>query len=290
MDTQYNQVMRIIEADCEIDYNGRGSTRRGRGVRLLILKDDDSFLIHKSVGVKPINYMTKVVTVEESSSPDGTSMLTVASKTESIDVIIYKRLLDMTIDMDADDTKTITNGTERQFQEWLSRRENWVHWFGKDTRFLTRELKTANGSCDLAGLDVKTGKLMLIEMKRRANRKDVYQVERYREAIIKDISEHGFNWFIEGLLLQTDDDDCRRMISDLDESSFTEPECWLVGERSASDDVEPFCEEHGIRFLVTGSDWWGETAPLETAAKTAKPSNGHKSKSTGTNDALLPII
>ena len=37
-------MARLIETDCTVTYEGRGSTFRDRGVRLLVIKDDNALL------------------------------------------------------------------------------------------------------------------------------------------------------------------------------------------------------------------------------------------------------
>lgn len=269
--------MRLMEADCEINYDGRGSTTRGRSVRLLMFKDDGSFLIHKSVGVKALNYMRQPKEVTEEAMADGTVLLSVSNGSESIDVVIYRKIFDMSFDMPADKAKSEVNGTEKQFQEWLSRPDNWRREMGAGTVFVMRELKTTNGAIDLLGYDEETGKAIIVEMKRRASKNDVFQVLRYAEALKRtvtdDAARHGV---MESISTACSDRRVVDAISRAYDRAFADPELWLVAE-SIHDGVTDFCEEHGLRCRVTGSSWWGETAPLSTAAKTA-PGTGSKSK------------
>lgn len=259
--------MRLIEADCEINYDGRGSTVRGRGVRLLIFKDDGSFLIHRSTGVKPLNYMTKSSSITEDRMSDGATVITVQGKDESIDVVVYRKIIDVTIDMPEDPSKSIINGTERQFQEWLSRRENWAPRFGENTVFLARELKTSNGAIDLTGYDENTSELMIIEMKRRANKNDVYQVLRYAEALGK-MDTNTIESTRTVLEKTANDCDATFINKVIDAISNHRFQCWLVYE-SSHDGVPEFCDEHDVKTMEIGSSWWGETAPLAIASKTA---------------------
>ena len=259
--------MRLIEADCEINYDGRGSTVRGRGVRLLVFKDDGSFLIHRSTGVKPLNYMTKSSSITEDKMADGVTVITVQGKVESIDVVVYRKIIDVTIDMPEDPSKSIINGTERQFQEWLSRRENWEPRFSANTIFLARELKTSNGAIDLTGYDESTGELMIIEMKRRAKKNDVYQVLRYAEALVK-MDDNAIESM--RVAFEKTDNGCGAELVDkaMDAIKACKFQCWLVYE-SAHDGVPEFCSEHDVETMEIGSTWWGETAPLAIASKTS---------------------
>lgn len=276
--------MRVIEADCEINYDGRGSTTRGRSVRLLMIKDDGSFLVHRSTGVKALNYMVRPKTLTEETLADGTTLLSVSNGKEAIDVVIYRKIFDVSFDMPADSAKSLVNGTEKQFQEWLSRPENWAREMGADTVFVMRELKTANGAIDLLGYDDSTGKAIIVEMKRRANKNDVFQVLRYAEALKKTITDpDGKQAVIDDVTVACQDPRLSALLADRYGEAFDEPELWLVSE-SAHDGVTDACREHGLQSKVVGSSWWGETAPLSTASKTAVSSKPPKRKLRG----LLP--
>lgn len=235
-------------------------------MRLIIIKDDGSFLIHRSTGVKPVNYMTDVTSVTETDDEPGQSIISVESKKgETIDVIVFNKLLDLTIPMEKDTADTMVNGTERQLQEWLSRPEIWNETIGEDTVFIGRELATSNGKIDLAGYDLRTDRMIIVEVKRKAKKNDVYQVLRYREAVLTDISKNGSGSKIFN--------DLRVMMEDADPTAITmkslsDPECWLIGE-SAHDGTLEFCEEHGVKYKTVGSRWWGQTVDNAVASKTA---------------------
>ena len=260
----------MIKADCSIDYDGRGSTRRGRGVRLLILKDDGSFIIHRSTGVKPVNYMSKVTSLTESRSVGDQTIFSVESKNgETIDVIIYEKYFDLTIPME-DDTGTVNvNGTERQLQEWLSRSENWNKYIGDGIVFIGRELKTPNGAVDLVGYDPADDQLVIIEVKRRAKKNDVYQVLRYREAIMNASSDQDASSAmiasIEEMMAVSDDNTANHVL--ITSHSLSDPECMIIGE-SEHDGTEEFCSEHDVRVSIVGSNWWGATIDNKVASKT----------------------
>ena len=272
--------MRIIKADCEIDYDGRGSTRRGRGIRLLILKDDGSFIIHSARGVKPVNYMTSGTSITESESADGIIVLSVESrKHEVIDVTIYKKLFDLIVPMVEDDSDVTVNGTERQFQEWLSRPRVWQSITSPGTVFIGRELKTANGAIDLVGYDASEDRLLIVEVKRRAKGNDVYQLLRYRDAIIMTASDlrtadamldtlRGMWRVSHGVSDGVVPNDADNGVDMMSARSLLDPKCMLIGE-SAHDGTEDSCAQHGVSVRIMGSEWWGSTVDNSIASRTA---------------------
>ena len=60
--------MRLIVANCSIDYTGRLTTHLAPATRLLMIKADGTFLVwsdHGSQSVKPLNWMTPPTAIEE---------------------------------------------------------------------------------------------------------------------------------------------------------------------------------------------------------------------------------
>ena len=53
--------MRLVVARCEVAYTGRVSTALPEATRLLMFKDDGSFLVHDDAGgYKPLNWIRSV--------------------------------------------------------------------------------------------------------------------------------------------------------------------------------------------------------------------------------------
>ena len=58
--------MRLLVARCEVTYTGRLNAFLPESVRLLMLKDDGSVLVHADAGgYKPLNWMTPPTVIEE---------------------------------------------------------------------------------------------------------------------------------------------------------------------------------------------------------------------------------
>src|SRR5580658_6212180 len=61
--------MRLIVARCSADYSGRLSTHLPESVRLIMIKEDGTFMLWSDAGghkVKPLNWMTPPTVVEQS--------------------------------------------------------------------------------------------------------------------------------------------------------------------------------------------------------------------------------
>src|SRR5581483_9335303 len=93
--------MRLIVARCTASYTGRLTTHLAEGVRLLMIKEDGTFMIWSDGGgssVKPLNWMTPPTVVE-----DEGELLIVrkrAGKTEDrLEIRLHEVLSDVSHDM-----------------------------------------------------------------------------------------------------------------------------------------------------------------------------------------------
>lgn len=276
--------MRFIKADCEVQYDGRGATTRGRGERVILVKDDDTVLVHAATKVKPLNYMTKTRSVSETVEPDGTSVLTVSSSKETIRIVMYEKMIDLSFPMRSDDSVSIVNGTERQLQEWLTHPDVFPTVFGGDMRYLVRELGVDTGSIDIAGYYPGTDGIVAIEVKRRAMPNDVYQVLRYRESLERE--DRGIREGRMGIpdtviarfrndarilmenpgALSPMDRERAGLLDGVQPSALGNIECWLVAE-TGSQAVADACEAHGVHYVEVGKEWRAQSIDAGEAAR-----------------------
>lgn len=273
-------MVRLIETDCTVTYEGRGSTFRDRGVRLLVIKDDKSFLVHKSTGVKPQNYMTNTISVEEDIDSDGHREIIVKSKTEEILVTMYEVMFDMSLpSMPIDKSKTVALGTEAQFQAWMTEPSRWTSIYGEDRLFVSREVDSGNGSMDLFGVKRDGSQVVVIELKRHSRKNDVFQVERYREALREQAStEEGFLAFKSMLIDKAVSNgmggEVIEALEKISPKSLENPDCWLVGS-DMRNDVDEFAGQHDIKAIAVGGGWIDQAVPDDLARKASTLSNGN---------------
>ena len=105
--------MRLIVARCEVAYSGRVSAVLPEAVRLLILKDDGSVLVHDDAGgYKPLNWMTAPTFVAD----EGERLVVTKPK---CDDVLEIRLLDVLSDVAHDMGESAAlqkDGVERDLQ------------------------------------------------------------------------------------------------------------------------------------------------------------------------------
>lgn len=177
--------MRIIIADCEVIYEGRGSTTLNRGNRAIIIKGDGAVSIHSNFGNKPLNYMGKgnalVITKK------GKKQTWVFyDKKESITVTIFKIHHEIEHVLDEVEEGLIREKTENQFQAWLARNPEAV---GKGFTLVGREYRTPVGAVDIV-MKSPEGEHVIIEVKRKAMIDAVSQLQRYMK-YFEDSNELG---------------------------------------------------------------------------------------------------
>jgi endonuclease len=172
--------MRLVVARCEVVYTGRLSTILLEATRLLMFKDDGSFLVHDDAGgYKPLNWMTPPTVVEEE---DGTIVVRKrAGKTEDrLEVRLLEVLSDVTHELDA--TPLEKDGVERHLQEELAAQPAVL---GEGLQLVRREWPTDIGPVDLMCRD-ETGDWVAVEIKRVGTIDSVEQLGRYLERIELD--------------------------------------------------------------------------------------------------------
>lgn len=171
--------MRIIQADCTIRYTGRCETFLEEANRLILVKDDGSVMIHVDSGIKALNYMkasSNIQFIEQ----DGHKLLYAANKKEELYVDLLATHQDIYLPFPDSERKMVKTGTEALLQEEIFER------YGElvpGHKKVCREFETGKGPVDIFGISEDESEVSLIEVKRHAHRKDIYQVLKYGDGI-----------------------------------------------------------------------------------------------------------
>ncbi|HEY7933147.1 MAG TPA: endonuclease NucS [Solirubrobacteraceae bacterium] len=175
--------MRLIVARCEIRYSGRLSTYLPEGTRLLMIKEDGTFMVWSEGGgsnVKPLNWMVPPTVIEE--SDDSIVVRKHAGSSEDrLDIRIVEVLSDVTHDM-GEAAALEKDGVESHLQELLA---DAPHWCGEGFRLVRREWPTDIGPVDLMCRDCED-EWIAVEIKRVGTIDAVEQLTRYLERIRVD--------------------------------------------------------------------------------------------------------
>ncbi|GAA3845431.1 endonuclease NucS [Brevibacterium ammoniilyticum] len=182
--------MRLVIAECSVDYAGRLTAHLPLATRLIMLKSDGSILIHSDGGsYKPLNWMTPPATVaiaeptEEQAAAGLSEVWTVAqAKTgDRLVISITNVLSDTSHDLGVD-PGLVKDGVEAHLQELLAEH---IHTLGDGYSLVRREYMTAIGPVDILARD-EAQRSVAVEIKRRGDIDGVEQLTRYLELMNRD--------------------------------------------------------------------------------------------------------
>lgn len=182
--------MRIVIAECSVDYSGRLDAHLPLAKRVLMLKGDGSVLIHSDGGsYKPLNWMTAPCTLHEEDADDelaeqGFEQVWTVQAVKSEDRLVI-RLGEVYLDHEETlgiDPGLTKDGVEDHLQELLA---DQVEVLGQGWRLVRREYPTAIGPVDLLVRD-ELGIPVAVEVKRRGGIDGVEQLTRYLELLGRD--------------------------------------------------------------------------------------------------------
>jgi len=164
--------VRLIVARCEVRYSGRLKAVLPEALRLLMLKDDGSIMVHAdSGGYKPQNWMTPPTAIEEE---PGLMTVSKRGAEDKLEILIAEVLSDVEHDM-GEAAALEKEGVERQLQELLAE-SPWS--CGEGFRLVRREWPTDIGPVDLMCRDGNDD-FVAVEIKRVGTIEAVEQLTRY---------------------------------------------------------------------------------------------------------------
>lgn len=173
--------MRLIVARCEVRYTGRLNALLPEALRLVVVKDDGSVMVHSDAGgYKPENWMTAPTIIEESA---GEMVVRRRGGEDRLDIRLAEVLSDVTHDM-GEAAALQKDGVERELQELLADAPGWC---GEGFRLVRREWPTDIGPVDLMCRDAEED-WVAVEIKRVGTISAVDQLTRYLERIRLDPS------------------------------------------------------------------------------------------------------
>ncbi|MBJ7290242.1 endonuclease NucS [Williamsia sp.] len=178
--------MRLVIAECQVDYVGRLTAHLPMARRLLLVKNDGSVSVHADDrAYKPLNWMSPPCWLTEQPVPEGTSgtaLWVVTNKAgEELRILLGEVELDSSHELGID-PGLVKDGVEAHLQELLAEH---VQTLGPGYTLVRREYMTAIGPVDLLCRDA-SGASVAVEIKRRGEIDGVEQLTRYLELMNRD--------------------------------------------------------------------------------------------------------
>jgi RecB family endonuclease NucS len=173
--------VRLIVARCEVRYSGRLTAVLPMALRLIMVKEDGSVMVHADTGgYKPQNWMTPPTVIEEERGRIVVRKRA-GSTEDRLDIEVEEVLSDVLHDMgEAADLEK--DGVERDLQEALAAAPDNC---GEGFRLVRREWPTDIGPVDLMCRDGDDG-YVAVEIKRIGTIDAVEQLSRYLERLRLD--------------------------------------------------------------------------------------------------------
>lgn len=252
--------MRIIQALCTVRYIGRCETFLEEAERLIIIKDDASVMIHVDSGIKPLNYMKSSKTIRFIEK-NGKLILHAQNAKEELFVEMNRIDSDTYLPFPDSEREMVKSGTEDLLQEEIYERLGALIPGGRE---VCREFETGKGPVDVFGVTLDGSAALVVEVKRHAHRKDVYQVLKYGVGIddlVADADAHGYNAL--EAKHKGDNDENGEMIS---VEAFRNRRLFLASRKFARGTIEEALE-HGVTIIDMGDEandaWAMEHKPDE---------------------------
>lgn len=175
--------MRLVIANCSVDYAGRLSSHLPQATRLLLVKADGSVSIHADDrAYKPLNWMSPPCTLTHDVDDAGIGTWTVINKAgEKLIITIHEVIHDTAHELGVD-PGLVKDGVEAHLQELLAMH---LDTFGSNWTLVRREYPTPIGPVDIVARD-EQGATVAIEIKRRGEIDGVEQLTRYLDLLNRD--------------------------------------------------------------------------------------------------------
>ncbi|MBD3208872.1 DUF91 domain-containing protein [Candidatus Woesearchaeota archaeon] len=179
-----HQVL-VFFCSCEIRYSGRAEAFLPQGDRVILIKEDQTLIIHQPINGNPINYLKPGAEIRVEKH-QGHLLLKAKSGKDYLDVELFK-VHDLMTKKLEDGQKQFLQGNEKDMSDMIKTQPSLI---SDDFRPVSREEHTKFGFIDVFGHDGK-GNLVVVECKRyTASLACVTQLRRYVEKM-KDLKGTG---------------------------------------------------------------------------------------------------
>jgi RecB family endonuclease NucS len=170
----------ILVGNCWVDYQGRASSKLEPGERILVVKEDGSLLVHRSIGYEPVNWQPPGCIFHTQAKDNVLEVHAVRQKpAESVKVFFDKVFVISSLDL-ADSGEFLLYASEEDMHKAILLKPSLLE---EGFRPISYEKKTEPGFVDVYGMD-RNGRLVVVEVKRKtANKEAVLQLAKYIEAI-----------------------------------------------------------------------------------------------------------
>jgi RecB family endonuclease NucS len=174
--------VRLVIAQCRVDYLGRLTAHLPSARRLLLIKADGSVSIHADDrAYKPLNWMSPPCRLTEAAEGEVAVWIVENKSGEQLRITIEEVEHDSSHELGVD-PGLVKDGVEAHLQELLAEH---IELLGEGYTLVRREFMTAIGPVDILCRDAQ-GASVAVEIKRRGEIDGVEQLTRYLELLNRD--------------------------------------------------------------------------------------------------------
>jgi RecB family endonuclease NucS len=174
--------VRLVIAQCRVDYLGRLTAHLPSARRLLLIKADGSVSIHADDrAYKPLNWMSPPCQLTELADGERAVWVVENKSGEQLRITIEEIEHDSSHELGID-PGLVKDGVEAHLQELLAEH---IELLGEGYTLVRREYMTAIGPVDILCRDAQ-GRSVAVEIKRRGEIDGVEQLTRYLELLNRD--------------------------------------------------------------------------------------------------------
>jgi RecB family endonuclease NucS len=174
--------VRLVIAQCRVDYLGRLTAHLPSARRLLLIKADGSVSIHADDrAYKPLNWMSPPCRLIEATEGEVAVWIVENKSGEQLRITIEEVEHDSSHELGVD-PGLVKDGVEAHLQELLAEH---IELLGEGYTLVRREFMTAIGPVDILCRDAQ-GASVAVEIKRRGDIDGVEQLTRYLELLNRD--------------------------------------------------------------------------------------------------------
>lgn len=172
--------MLLVIGNCWVHYLGRAKSKLDPGERMLIIKEDGSILVHRSVGYEPVNWQPPGCIFNVQAKENVLEIRAVRQKpAESVKVFFDQIQLISALSL-KDYGEFSLYASEEDMQKAILMEPSLLE---EGFKVVSYEKKVKPGFVDVYGID-KDGRLVVVEIKRKTAGKDaVIQLAKYIDAV-----------------------------------------------------------------------------------------------------------
>jgi endonuclease len=170
----------LVVGKCWVHYLGRAKSKLEPGERILIIKEDGSLLVHRSVGYEPVNWQPPGCIFHSKTKDNVLEVHAVRQKPpESVRVFFDQINLISSLSL-VDSGQFSLYASEEDMQKAILLKPSLLE---EGFKPISYEKKVEPGFVDVYGMD-KDGKLVVVEIKRKtAGKEAALQLAKYIDAI-----------------------------------------------------------------------------------------------------------